>query len=105
MQNSNNLGATPSMDKIFGCFARLQIITSLRYFWSDNRWSALSTVAEGETPYFINLFGRILLVHAKRFDRKHLVVVSLIGELPDIKESSRCERSFVRLAERGGNYV
>ena len=32
MQNSNNLGATPSIDKMFGWFARLHTITSLQYF-------------------------------------------------------------------------
>ena len=33
MQNSNSPGATPSTLKIFLCLARLQMTTSLQYFW------------------------------------------------------------------------
>ena len=52
MQKVNNFGATPSMDKTFGCFARLQIITSLQYVYvkdsmlgpqSSRAWSGLRT--------------------------------------------------------------
>ena len=106
MQNSNNTGATPSICKTFGCFARLKTITSLQYFWTKNRQSAPKCpAADGQVLYLVNLFDRILLVHAKRLDCEHQIWIFLIGELPNIRESSRCKRPVAGFAEREGDYV
>ena len=35
IQHVNELGATPSMCKTFGCLIRLDMITSLQYFWNS----------------------------------------------------------------------
>ena len=100
MQYSNSLGATPSMDKMFGCFARLQIMISLQYFWTKNNRSNLDPAVEGETTYLVDLVGRVLFVRAKRLDGERPIGIFLIGELPNIGESSRREWPYARPAER-----
>jgi hypothetical protein len=52
-----------------------------------------------EALHLVDLFYRIVLVHTKRFDRKHLIVVVPIGELPNIGGSSSCEMSSAELGE------
>jgi hypothetical protein len=101
MQNGNNLGATPSIVKIFGWFIRLQTMTSLQNFYiKKEHGSTLDRPTSRETSHLVNLFDRIFLVHTKRFNRKHLIVVVPIGELPNIGGSSSCEMSFAELGER-----
>ena len=106
MQYSNTIGATPSIHKIFGCFARLWTITSLQYLWTKNRQLALKyAVGDGKVSYLINLFDRILLVHANRLDCEHQIRIFLIGELLNIRDFSRCKRSPAGFTEREGDYV
>lgn len=50
MHNSNNFGSTPSMDKMFGCFARMQTITSLQYLYVGDGESTRNPVVSGENP-------------------------------------------------------
>ena len=60
---------------------------------------------KGRPSHLVNLVDRILLVHAKGFDREHLIGILFIGELPNISKSSRRERSLARDAEGEGNCV
>ena len=71
----------------------------------QNCRSIRNPIANRETPYFVNLFKRILLVYAKRFDGEYEIVIVLIGEPPNIRETSGCERSLARAGERGSNCV
>ena len=106
MQNSNNLGATPSIDKTFICFIRLETITSLQYFWTKNHRSPLKhAIADGKVSYHVYLFKRILLVLAKRLDCEHKIWIFLIGEPPNIREPPRRKRPAAGFAEREGDYV
>ena len=93
------------MDKIFGCFARLQTTTSLQYFYTKNLSQILDLAAAEETSYLVNLFDRVLLIHAEGFDGEDHFRIPWIGESPNISESPGCERSLARLAERVRNRV
>ena len=71
----------------------------------ENRTSTRNPIVDGDISHLVDLFQRISLVHAKGFDGEHEIVIFLIGEPPNISESSRRKWSWATLAERGGNCV
>lgn len=102
MQNLNSSGATPSTGKMFGWFTRLETMTSLKYFWTE---SAFNRVAPHPPSYLAELFDRVTTIKTKRFDRKNLVLVFLVGESPNIEVHARRDRPLARFTELPGKYM
>jgi hypothetical protein len=72
---------------------------------SISKKSHLDPTIQFHLAYLVNLIDRIFLVHTKGFDRESYIRILFMVEPPDIRESSRCKRSWTGFAERVGNCV
>jgi hypothetical protein len=66
--------------------------------------SSIQLHPEGAS-YFVNLIGRISVMHTEQFDREDRGVIPYIGEHPNIRDVPNSARSWTRPPERAGNFV
>jgi hypothetical protein len=95
IQHSNDLGATPSIRKTFGWFIRLDMITSLQYFWNFKRTSGqkppMGEWERGLFPYLLQLRS-VVLVHPEHLNGEHIAVRILTP--PNVGKSARLDGVF-----------